>query len=198
MAPDTGSDLDLVDAARRGDYAAFERLVSRFRDRIFRLARGMTSNDDEAEEVVQDTFLAVFRKLGTFRGESSVSSWIYRVAANNALMRLRRQRRKPHLSIEDARPDFTEDGTEFVDSPGDWARQPDEKLLDRELGVRIESAIAELPEKYRMVLLLRDVEGLSNEQVADTLGVTVPTVKSRLHRSRLFVRDELETYFRRK
>lgn len=196
--PSDGSkDLDLVNAARSGDYSAFEQLVHRFRDRVYRLARGMTANEAEAEEVVQETFLAVFRKLESFRGESSVSSWIYRVAANNALMRLRRQRRKPHLSIEDTRPDFTTDGTEYIDAPGEWARQPDEQLLDRELGAHIESAIGELPEKYRLVLLLRDVEGLSNEAVADTLGLTVPTVKSRLHRSRLFVRDRLETYFKK-
>jgi RNA polymerase sigma-70 factor (ECF subfamily) len=202
MLPDVSqadrSDLDLVDAARGGDYAAFERLVLRFRDRVYRLARGMTANEAEAEEVVQDTFLSVFRKIATFRGDSSVSSWVYRVAANAALMRMRRERRKPLLSIEDTSPDFTEDGTRFIDAPGEWARQPEEQLLDRELGARIESAIGELPEKYRLVLLLRDVEGLSNEEVADTLGVTVPTVKSRLHRSRLFVRDELETYFRKK
>jgi RNA polymerase sigma-70 factor (ECF subfamily) len=113
-------------------------------------------------------------------------------------MRLRRQRRKPLLSIEDTRPSFSEDGTKFINPPGDWARNPDEQLLDRELGARIESAIAELPEKYRLVLLLRDVEELSAEEVADTLGVTIPTVKSRLHRSRLIVRDRLEDYFSRK
>jgi RNA polymerase sigma-70 factor (ECF subfamily) len=196
--PLASSDSDLLEAARGGDYAAFEKLVRRFRDRVFRLARGMTSNDAEAEEVVQDTFLNIFRRLAAFRGDSTVSSWIYRVAANAALMRLRRQRRKPHLSLEDTRPDFTDDGTRFIEEPGEWARQPDEQLLDRELGNRIETAIGELPEKYRLVLLLRDVEGLSNEEAANALGVTIPTVKSRLHRSRLFVRDELETYFRKK
>jgi RNA polymerase sigma-70 factor (ECF subfamily) len=196
--PSANSDSDLLEAARDGDYAAFEKLVRRFRDRVYRLARGMTADDAEAEEVVQDTFLSIFRRLAAFRGDSTVSSWIYRVAANAALMRLRRQRRKPHLSLEDTRPDFTDDGTRYIEEPGEWARQPDEQLLDRELGKRIETAIGELPEKYRLVLLLRDVEGLSNEEAANTLGVTVPTVKSRLHRSRLFVRDELETYFRKK
>ncbi len=192
------SDVQLLDAARTGDYDAFERLVRRFRDRVFRLARGMATSDAEAEEVVQEAFLNIFRKMGTFRGQSSVASWVYRVAANAALMQLRRARRKPHLSIEDNRQDFSEDGTALASSFGDWAKQPEESLLSRELGDSIEGAISELPEKYRLVLLLRDVEGLSNEEVANTLGVTVPTVKSRLHRSRLFVRGQLEDYFRRR
>jgi RNA polymerase sigma-70 factor (ECF subfamily) len=192
------TDLELLDGARRGDYAAFEELVRRFRDRVYRLARGMTANDAEAEEVVQDTFLSVFKGLDSYRGDAAVAGWIFRVAANAALMRLRRQRRRPLLSLEDTRPDFSEDGTRHVNPPGDWAKQPDEKLISRELGERIEAAIAELPEKYRLVMLLRDVEGLSAEEVADTLGITIPTVKSRLHRSRLFVRDALEDYFRRR
>jgi RNA polymerase sigma-70 factor (ECF subfamily) len=189
-------DLDLVDKARAGDYDAFGELVRRFQDRVFRLARGMTANDAEAEEVMQDTFLNVFRNLHSYRGDSAVANWILRVAANAALMRLRRQRRKPLLSLEDARPDFSEDGASFITPPGDWAKQPDEKLISRELRERIDAAIADLPEKYRLVFLLRDVEGLSADEVADALGVTVPTVKSRLHRSRLFVRDALDDYFR--
>ncbi len=195
---DEPTDLALVHSAQRGDYACFEELVRRYRDRVYRLARGMTTSDAEAEEVVQDTFLNLFRHLESFRGEAAVSSWIFRVAANAALMRLRRLRRKPLLSLEDTRPDFSEDGTHYIDPPGDWARQPEQTLLSRELGAQIEAAIAELPEKYRLVLLLRDVEGLSNEEVADTLGITLPTVKSRLHRSRLFVRDALDDYFRKR
>jgi RNA polymerase sigma-70 factor (ECF subfamily) len=188
-------DAELLEAARRGEYSAFETLVQRYRDRVYRLALGMMHEPAEAEEVVQETFLSVFRGLQRFRGESSVGTWVYRVAANACLMRLRGRRRKPLLSIDDTLPSYADTGGDALTPPGDWARQPDDQLLSSELGEHLESAIAKLPEKYRMVLLLRDVEGLSNEEVAETLGLTVPTVKSRLHRSRLFVRERLEAYF---
>ncbi|MBI3179044.1 MAG: sigma-70 family RNA polymerase sigma factor [Deltaproteobacteria bacterium] len=189
------SDHELASAARAGDYAAFEEIVRRYRDRVYRLAYGMTRNAHEAEEVLQDTFLNIFKNLEQFRGDSALSSWIYRVAANAALMRLRGQKRKPLLSLEEAVPNFDTTVSESLLPAGEWARQADEKLLSKELATRIEDAISRLPEKYRLVLLLRDVEGLANDEVAQTLGITVPTVKSRLHRSRLYVRAELEHYF---
>ncbi|MEE8410521.1 MAG: sigma-70 family RNA polymerase sigma factor [Myxococcota bacterium] len=190
-------DSELVAAAKGGDSVAFEEIVRRYRDRVYRLALGMMHDAAEAEEVVQDTFLNVFRALGAFRGNAAVSSWIYRVATNSSLMRLRIKRRKPLLSLEETAGGPTDLGARQLLPPGDWARTPDETLLSRELGDQIESAIASLPAKYRMVILLHDVEGLSNEEVAETLGLTIPTVKSRLHRSRLIVRDRLGTYFRR-
>ena len=193
------SDLQLFAAAQGGDYAAFEAIVARYHERVYRLVHVMTKSDTDAEEVVQETFLSIFRNLSSFKGESAPGSWIYRVAVNTALMRLRTRRRKPLLSIEDQPPGFEgEEGGGGLWPSGDWARQPDDKLLSRELGVRIEAAIAKLPEKYRLVLLLRDVEGQSNDEVAQTLGLTVPTVKARLHRSRLFVRHELDLYFNNK
>lgn len=196
---DARSDLELFLAAQKGDYPAFEEIVHRYHDRVFRLAYGMTKSESDAEEVVQDTFLNVFRSLPSFRAAASPGTWIYRVAANSALMRLRTKRRKPLLSLEDVpAADRSEDITRSLTPPGDWSRQPDEKLLTRELGDLIDRAVDALPEKYRLVLLLRDVEGLSNEEVAATLGLTIPTVKSRLHRSRMCVRERLEEYFRSK
>ena len=189
-------DPELLSAARQGDYAAFEEIVRRFQDRVYRLALGMTGNDTDAEEIAQETFLHVFKGLPAFRGDSSLSSWIYRVAANASLMVLRRQRRRPQLSLDDTRPEFTEDGTGHVQTPGAWVIEPDEAILSGELMSLVERSISELPEKYRLVLLLKDVEGLSNAEVAETLGLTLPTVKARLHRSRLIVRDELDHYFR--
>ncbi len=189
------SDSVLLDAARQGDYDAFEELVRRYRDRIFRLAHGMTKTTAEAQEVVQDTFLSLFRGLHSYRGQSTVASWIYRIAANSALMRLRRGRRHALVSIEDRPSAWYDDGKRWIVPPGEWSRTPDEKLLTRELGSRLDAAIGRLPEQYRVVLLLRDVEGLDITNVAETLGLTVPTVKSRLHRARLFVRAELESYF---
>ncbi len=189
------SDAELVSAVRGGDYGAFEEIVHRYRERVYRLAYGMTRDPSEAEEVLQDTFLNIFKNLVQFRGDSALASWIYRVAANAALMRLRRQKRKPLLSLEEAVPTFETTVSESLLPAGEWARQADDKLLSKELAARIEEAILRLPEKYRLVLLLRDVEGLSNDEVAQTLGITLPTVKSRLHRSRLYVRGELEHYF---
>jgi RNA polymerase sigma-70 factor, ECF subfamily len=189
------NDAQLIAAARGGDYDAFESLVRRYRDRIYRLARSMTGNDSEAEEVVQDAFLSLFRGLEQFRGDSSPSSWIYRVAANAALMRLRTRRRKPLLSIEDQPPPVAQNMKQSVWPKSNWARLPDDTLLQGEMRQHLEAAVAKLPEKYRLVLLLRDVEGLSNHEVAEALGLTVGTVKARLHRSRLFVREQLDRYF---
>jgi RNA polymerase sigma-70 factor, ECF subfamily len=192
------TDIELFAAAKSGDYAAFEQIVRRYHDRVYRLANGMMKSSAEAEEVVQDTFLNVFRKLDSFRSDSAPGSWIYRIAANSALMRLRTKRRKPLLSIEDVPPGFENGGLKALWPVGDWTRQPEEKLLDKELLRHLEEAIERLPEKYRLVLLLRDVEGLNNEEVAEALGVTLPTVKARLHRSRMFVRGELDDYFKEK
>jgi RNA polymerase sigma-70 factor (ECF subfamily) len=194
-AQEQSTDDEIVAAAQKGDYSAFEILVRRYQDRVYRLAFGLTRSASDAEEVTQDTFLKVFTHLGSFRGLSSPASWIYRITANYALMRLRSRRRKPVLSIEDRPSAWYDDGKVWIVPPGDWSQMPDEKLLSHELGERIESAIGKLPESFRVVLLMRDVEGLSNEEVAAALGVTIGTVKNRLHRSRLFVREELESYF---
>jgi RNA polymerase sigma-70 factor, ECF subfamily len=191
------TDQELFTAAKASDYDAFEEIVRRYHTRIFRLAYGMTKSELEAQEVVQDTFLNLFRGLPTFRAESSPGSWIFRIAANNALMHLRRKRRKPLLSLEDASPGELE-GSNIPAGlwpAGDWSRQPEEQLLSTELSRHLTQAIDKLPEKYRLVVLLRDVEGLSNEETATSLGLTVPTVKARLHRSRMFLRGELDRYF---
>src|SRR4051812_24468868 len=115
------TDTELIVAAKAGDYDAFEEIVRRYRDRIYRLARSMTRSDTEAEEVVQDAFLSLFRGLQQFRGESSPSSWIYRVATNAALMRLRTRRRKPLLSLEDQPPPVTESVKDAIWAKGNWA-----------------------------------------------------------------------------
>ncbi len=189
------NDRELFEAAKAGDYEAFEGIVRRYYDRVFRLAYGMTKSQSEAEEVVQDTFLNIFRNLSSYRADAAPGSWIYRVAANSALMRLRTHRRKPMLYLDDATAGINGD-RRSVWPAGAWSHKPDEQLLSRELAGQIEQAIEELPEKYRLVLLLRDVEGLTNEEVAEALGLSVPTVKARLHRSRLFVRDAIDRYFK--
>lgn len=196
---DPQQDRELILQAQAGGdlgFAAFEALVDRYRDRVYRLAFGMTKSESEAEEVVQDAFLNLFRNLDGFRGDSAPSTWIYRIASNSALMRLRTKRRKPLLSIEDQAP--LSAPAQGIWPGGSWSRTPDNQVFDQELRAHIEAAIEELPKKHRIVLILRDVEGFSNAEVAEMLGLTVPTVKARLHRSRLFVRERLEKYFEEK
>lgn len=191
-------DLALVQAAQSNDYGAFEELVARYSGRVFRLALNIASDEGEAEEITQEAFLNIFRSLSDFREESSLSTWIYRIATNTALMRLRSKRRKPLELIEEQRAEGDEGSATGLWPLGHWSRSPDDQLLSQELSEKLGEAIAELPGNQQVVLLLRDVEGLSNVEVAESLGVSVATVKARLHRSRLYVRDKLERYFNRK
>lgn len=200
---DTGAtppvtDEELVTRARAKDFGAFEQLVDRYEDKVYRLAFRFVRNETDAKEIVQDTFLSVWRKLDTFKGDSQFGSWVYRVAANAALMRLRSQRRHPEVSTEELPIDFL-DTYGQIPTPGDnWARRPDDELQSGELRGRIQAAVDDLPEIYRTVFLIRDVEGLSTEETADVLGISVPTVKTRLHRARLALREAISKYFEQK
>lgn len=193
MAEDEESTTDerLAEAAAAGDYAAFEQIVRRYSDRVYRLAWSFVKSDHEAEDVAQETFLNVYRALPRFEGKSKLGSWIYRITVNAALMRLRRRRRRPETSLEDTTPE----GTPVAESPLLADRTTAHDALARsELGQRIRDAVDELEEKYRVVFLMRDVEGLSIQETAEALGISVPAVKSRLHRARLFLRASLERY----
>src|SRR5207237_435853 len=153
----------------------------------------------DAQEVLQETFLNAYQKLPLFRGEAQFSSWLYRIAANSALMRLRRKRRAPDSvpdePIELGAPRFDQQGG-FESPPGsDWSQRADERLESRELGDAIERAVSELPADYRTLFLLKDVDGLSNEDIASALELSVPAVKSRLHRARLALREKLGEFF---
>jgi RNA polymerase sigma-70 factor (ECF subfamily) len=197
------SDEELVARARKKDYAAFEILLGRYEDKVFRLAFRFVRNESEAQEILQDTFLSIWRKLDTFKGDSLFSSWVYRVAANTALMRLRSQRRHPQISTEDLPAGFLDSykasqggGYAHFPSPGEnWAKRPDDQLQSDELRHHIQSAVDALPDLYRTVFLVRDVEGLSTEETAEVLGISVPTVKTRLHRARIALREAIARYF---
>jgi RNA polymerase sigma-70 factor (ECF subfamily) len=199
----SASDEELVARARQKDFGAFEILLGRYEDKVFRLAFRFVRNESEAKEILQDTFLTIWRKLDTFKGDSLFSSWVYRVAANTALMRLRSQRRHPQISTEDLPPGFLDsyrsvegDASGHLPSPGEnWAKRPDEQLQSDELRRHIQAAVDSLPELYRTVFLVRDVEGLSTEETAEVLGISVPTVKTRLHRARIALREAIATYF---
>jgi len=184
-------DLDLLEALRRREPMAAERLVTTYGERAYRLASGITGNGPDAEEVVQDAFWTVVRKIDTFRGESAFGSWLYRIVANAAYQKLRgRQSRQRELSLDEVMPFFDEGGC-HASPMVDWSPRTDDPAVQVELRTALTSAIDELPAIYRTVLVLRDVEGRSTRQIAETLGLSVPTVKTRVHRARLFLRKRL-------
>jgi RNA polymerase sigma-70 factor (ECF subfamily) len=165
-------DVILVRRAKAGDEAAFAELIDRHQSRVYHHALRLMGNTQDAEEVLQDTFLQVYRNLARFEERSRFSTWIYRIATNEALMRLRKASRKREVFLED------------VAGPDEW------------WGDEIQQVLTELPEDYRVVFTMRDIDGLSNAEVAEVLGLSVPAVKSRLHRSRLHLRDRLSRVFR--
>ena len=192
------TDEDLVARARTKDFAAFEELVDRYEDKIFRLAFRFVRNETEAKEIVQDTFLLVWRKLDTFKGDSQLGSWLYRVATNTALMRLRAQRRHPEISTEELPVDYLDNYGQVPAAGENWAKRPDDELQSDELRQRSQKAVDELQEIYRTVFIIRDVEGLSTEETAEVLEISIPTVKTRLHRARLALRETITRYFDQK
>ncbi|HEY2031970.1 MAG TPA: sigma-70 family RNA polymerase sigma factor [Myxococcales bacterium] len=192
-------DKELVERAQKGDAGAFAILVERHQRQLYRLAMRMTGSEADAQEVLQEAFLNAYQKLPLFRGEAQFSSWLYRIAANSALMRLRRKRRAPDAlgeqPLELAGPRFSAEGHLEPTSVGDWSQRADEKMMSTELGTAIDKAVKELPEDYRTVFLLKDVDGLSNDDIAHALELSVPAVKSRLHRARLALREKLGEFF---
>jgi RNA polymerase sigma factor, sigma-70 family len=199
------------------DEAAFNEIVNRYGDKIYRLALRITRNHSDAEEVLQEVFITLIKKLYTFREESKFSTWLYRVTANASYIHLKAEKKyKSNVSLEDyIAYDGYETKNQFDERSGlgdyvpydergsligrikikDWSSRPNEALLSREGMEIIEKAVNELPVAYRVVFHLRDVEGFSNEEVAKVLGLSVAAVKSRIHRARLFLRDRLSDYF---
>ena len=187
-------DADLVAGLRRADPAAVERLMARFGDKAFRLAQGITRNTADAEEVVQDVLLAITQKIGAFQGGSALWTWIYRITTNAALNKRRGKWRELEVPLEFDLPTWKPDGHREGDRAfllADWSERPDEVLLSKEGRAWLEAALARLPDDYRAVIVLRDVEGLSNEEAAEAVGDSVASVKSRLHRARMALREQL-------
>jgi len=187
----TDRDLDLLQALRRREPMAAEHLITRYGERAYRLASRITGNGEDAEEVVQDALCTVVRKIDTFRGESAFGSWLYRIVANAAYHKLRgRQRRWRELSLDEVLPVFDANGCHAA-SVADWSSRVNDPAVRAELRAALTSAIDELPATYRTVLVLRDVEGQSNSEIADALGLSVAVVKTRVHRARLLLRKRL-------
>lgn len=192
---DEQEDVDLVELTLAGTYPAFEVLFRRYNGRAYGIALGMVRNDAEAQDIVQETFLSAFRKLHTWRRESPFRGWLFRIATNASLMRLRSRRRRPEVPLEVRTPGFNDDG--HHERPVvDWTPLANQQLEDHELGEHIRRGIAGLPEKYKVVLVMADFEHLSMKQIAENLDLTVPAVKTRLHRARLAVRQSLTEYLK--
>lgn len=185
------SDIELVKKAREHDYQAFEELVNRYEDKLYSLTYKITGNQDDAKDALQDTFISVFKALDNFEGKSSFSTWIYKIATNAALMKLRKRKKEPAGG-----------GTYklVMQDDIDWSKvaHPDGSISDTiakdELKKIIDKAIKSLPSIYKAVFILRDIEKLSNEEAARVLGVSIAAVKARVHRARFYMRQQLATY----
>jgi RNA polymerase sigma-70 factor (ECF subfamily) len=175
---------------------AFEEIFNRYVDKIYGVSLRITRNPTSAEEVLQEVFLTLTTKADTFRGEAKFSSWLYRVAVNTSFMHLRAEKKHADtLSLENYVP-YDEKGTSMGRFKAkDWSSRPDSIILGKEGVELIEKAINDLPESYRVVFHLRDVGGLSNDEISNILELTIPAVKARLHRARPFLRDRLSDYF---
>jgi RNA polymerase sigma-70 factor, ECF subfamily len=195
---DSSSDQDLLAALGCGEPTALEVLAERYGGRIYRLAFGVTRNQGDAEEVLQDVLLTLARKGASFEGRSALASWIYRITTNAALNKRRGKRLEVESPLEELLPAFKADGHRAGERSfllADWSQSPEAECLAGERRRILERAIDTLPEHYRSVLVLRDVEGLTNEEVAEILAESVPSVKSRLHRARMVLREQLTRDF---
>jgi RNA polymerase sigma-70 factor (ECF subfamily) len=194
--PRVDADAELVEALRREEPDAAERLVERYGDRVYRLAMRITGLNEDAEEAAQDALWTAARKIHMFKGESAFGSWIYRITANAAYQKLRTRRQKAaEIAMDDVLPSLDGDGRHF-EPMDDWSSRVDEQALQGELRQVLQQAIDGLPADYRTALVLHDVEGLSNPDIAEALNISLPAVKSRVHRSRLFVRKQLADYLK--
>lgn len=194
MRTRTDQDASLVAALRRGDPTAADDLVAAYGDRACRLAMRITRNAEDAEEAVQDAFLSAIRKIDTFRGDAAFGSWVYRIVANAAYQCCRRRRyRGADVSLDKLLPVFDEH-SRHVAPINDWSILVDDPARHTELRTVLGAAIEELPADYRAVVVLRDVEGFSHREIAESFGLTVANVKIRVHRARLFLRKRLEAH----
>jgi RNA polymerase sigma-70 factor (ECF subfamily) len=186
------ADEELAARVAAGDAAAFETLVSRYEGRVYRLAHRLTGSAADAQDVLQDAFLATYRGLASFRGASRFSTWLYRIATNTALMHRRARQRRPTESLEEFLPRFDENGQHAPEAVElRVASRADELLDGKLLAEKAQAALERLPDLYREAFVLRDLEELNTGEVADLLGVDAATVRQRVHRARLMLRGYL-------
>ena len=186
----------LLTRMQAGDGAAFEACVRTYGGRLLHVARRILGNEEDANDAVQDAFLSAVKGIGQFKGESQLGTWLHRIVVNAALGRLRSRQRRPEKSIEALLPHFGE-GEHQIDPPVPWKATPETTVQSQETRELVQRCISQLPETYRIVLLLRDIERLTTEETARTLDTSTAVVKTRLHRARQALRSLLDPYFRR-
>lgn len=186
-------DLALIEKVKAGDLSAFEQLMRQYDRQVFRIALHITQNREDAEDVVQDAFFKAFQKLDQFQGNSKFYTWLVRIAVNESLMRLRKRRAQKTVSMDE---DIQTDEGAIPRDFADWMPNPEQNYSQSELAEILRKTIQGLPPGFRAVFALRDIDGLSTEETAQALGLSVPAVKSRLLRARLQLRERLSRYFR--
>ncbi|MFQ5656054.1 MAG: RNA polymerase sigma factor [Candidatus Methylomirabilales bacterium] len=194
MAPHIRSEQEeslLVNRLKAGDSEAFDVLFRRHVKTVYRQAFKLVGNEAEAEEVVQEVFLTLYEKAKTFRGDAAFSTWLYRLTMNAALTKLRRRRRSREVAIEDHMPQYQKDGHHLVRPVVDWSQDLEKHVMSAEMQRILQQALDQLQPKDKAVVVLSDLEGISNQEIAKALGLSVPAVKARLHRARLFLRGNL-------
>lgn len=189
------SESGLVSALQAGDPAAFEQLVRAYMGRLLAVTRRILNNEEDARDAVQDAFLSAFRGVANFDASSRLSTWLHRIAVNAALMKIRSRQRRPELSLDSLLPKFQEDGHR-VDPATPWDESADRLLQKKETRELVRAKIEQLPESYRTVLLLRDIEEMDTTSTAEMLGVSENVVKTRLHRARQALRTLLDPLVR--
>ena len=187
-------DAALLEALRAESPEAPEMLVETYGDRVYRLTYRITGSNEDAEEATQDALWTAARKISTFKGDSQFGSWLYRIAANAAYQKLRSRKAKAReIALDDVLPALDGEGLHF-EPMDDWTPRVDDNAANGQLRQVLEQAISELPPDYRTALVMHDVEAMPNPDIAETLGISLPAVKSRVHRSRLFVRKKLASF----
>ena len=191
---DKATEEALVRDLQNGNLDAYDKLAEIYQKKIYGLSFHLTRNQMDAQDVTQEVLLTLFRKINMFQGKSAFSSWVYRIAVNASYMKLRSKKKEPNVSIDELMPSFNGAGFQ-QEKIQDWSENTESLLFTKETRDVINKAVDLLPEKEKVVFLLRDVEGLSSEKAGEILDLTVPAVKSRLHRARLFLRKKLSNYF---
>ena len=191
---DKATEEALVRDLQNGNLDAYDKLAEIYQKKIYGLSFHLTRNQMDAQDVTQEVLLTLFRKINMFQGKSAFSSWVYRIAVNASYMKLRSKKKEPNISIDELMPSFNSAGFQ-QEKIQDWSENTESLMFNTETRDVINKAVDLLPEKEKVVFLLRDVEGLSTEKTGEILNLTVPAVKSRLHRARLFLRKKLSYYF---
>ncbi len=186
------TDVEVVNQFKAGDALAFEEIIARYESKVMSLALRFTRNQEDAEEVMQDVFTTVYRKIDGFRGQSAFSSWLYRIVVNAAFMKLRKRKQSQTVSIDDLSPAIKQYCIDRETFSGTYSQNV---AVSHEMQAVIQNAVNRLPDQYRAVFVLRDVDGLSNQETGEILNLSIPAVKSRLHRSRIMLRKKLQRYY---